>query len=199
MIKIDMRTILPTNPNRPQIKRTKRITKIVWHCSARESSVEKIAREHITPGPKNPVTSKGCPNIAYHWVINRDGSVVQCLDDSLVGWHAGNVNPESVAICLNYGVDDAYELNPKGKPWPAQEFRPTDAQFASLYELTAELLKQYGLQADAVMGHREVEGSGWIWKITPGHRDKALMKTCPGRTVDLDKGRALVQRLLDKK
>ena len=43
----------------------------------------------------------------YHWLMRMDGSFEQLLDDSQIGWHAGNweINKRSVAVCL----DNDYE------------------------------------------------------------------------------------------
>lgn len=39
----------------------------------------------------------------YHWLVRMDGSVVQLLQDSEIGWHAGNwdINCRSIAIALD--------------------------------------------------------------------------------------------------
>lgn len=44
---------------------------------------------------------------AYHWLVRMDGTAERLLDDSAIGWHAGNwdINTRSVAICL----DNDYE------------------------------------------------------------------------------------------
>lgn len=43
----------------------------------------------------------------YHWLFRMDGSAERLLDDSAIGWHAGNwdINCRSIAICL----DNDYE------------------------------------------------------------------------------------------
>lgn len=39
----------------------------------------------------------------YHWRVNQDGSYERLLDDSALGWHAGDyeVNRRSVGICID--------------------------------------------------------------------------------------------------
>lgn len=44
--------------------------------------------------------SKGWSHISYHYIIDNAGTVFQCLPDTEVGYHAGNliVNKKSIAI-----------------------------------------------------------------------------------------------------
>lgn len=44
----------------------------------------------------------------YHWFIREDGTSEHILDDSYIGWHAGNwdVNTRSVAICIDDDLSD---------------------------------------------------------------------------------------------
>lgn len=44
----------------------------------------------------------------YHWLVREDGSSERILDDSCIGWHAGNweVNTRSVGICIDDDLSD---------------------------------------------------------------------------------------------
>ncbi len=74
---------------------------VVVHCSATKAdqdvTFETIKRWHML--------ERAFIDIGYHWVIARDGSVIQgrCIDD----WdaHVLEHNHESVGICLVGGLD----------------------------------------------------------------------------------------------
>jgi N-acetyl-anhydromuramyl-L-alanine amidase AmpD len=78
---------------------------------------------------------------AYHWFVRMDGSVERLLTDDQIGWHAGNwdINCRSVAICL----DNDYSNQ---DPSPV------------VLRAAAKIIKEHysGVQADRVLGHREV-------------------------------------------
>lgn len=44
----------------------------------------------------------------YHWLVREDGSTERILDDSYIGWHAGNwdINTRSVGICIDDDLTD---------------------------------------------------------------------------------------------
>jgi len=74
--------------------------------------------------------------IPYHYLVRRDGSVEQLLEDGHVGWHAGkSVNGRSVAICF---VDDL------------ENARPSEQALSAAKQIIA----QY--QPERLVGHGEV-------------------------------------------
>ena len=78
---------------------------------------------------------------AYHWLIRMDGAVERLLEDTHIGWHAGNwdINCRSVALCL----DNNFET--KTPPQP-------------VLEAVATLIRtQYPhVRPERVLGHREI-------------------------------------------
>lgn len=44
----------------------------------------------------------------YHWLLRQEGEVERILDDSSIGWHAGNwdINTRSIGICLDDDLRD---------------------------------------------------------------------------------------------
>lgn len=92
--------------------------------------------------------------VSAHYVIGRDGRIVQMVDDAMAAWHAGrsamypnekppretNVNEFSLGIELVGDADSGF----------------TDRQLASLYELLARLVSHYKIPADRVVGHCHV-------------------------------------------
>lgn len=95
--------------------------------------------------------------LAYHWLMRMDGNFEQLLDDSQIGWHAGNwdINKRSVAICL----DNDYETQD-----------PTD----DILQKLAAHIKQYypDIKPPNIIGHCEARsgttcpGSNFltVWK-----------------------------------
>ena len=78
---------------------------------------------------------------AYHWFVRMDGSVERLLTDDQIGWHAGNwdINCRSVAICLD------------------NDFSNQDPSPVVLRAVAKIIEEHYsGVQADRVLGHREV-------------------------------------------
>ena len=77
----------------------------------------------------------------YHWIVRTDGRVERLLNDTEIGWHAGNwdVNCRSVAIVL----DNDYEQQ-----------RPTDIELQAI----AKLIKTHYpyVMLTGIVGHREV-------------------------------------------
>lgn len=47
----------------------------------------------------------------YHWIVRNEGTAEHILDDSYIGWHAGNwdVNTRSIGICID---DDLSQKEP---------------------------------------------------------------------------------------
>lgn len=80
---------------------------------------------------------------AYHWLIRPEGTAERLLEDTAIGWHAGNwaVNTSSIGIALS----GDYETN-----------TPPYAQI----EATARIISEYYPHVDkgCISGHREVTG-----------------------------------------
>lgn len=77
------------------------------------------APEHSKPGTKEygkPIWSNHFYNgkqtfIAYHYIVKRDGEIINTLRDDYIGWHCGNwdYNCRSIAICF---LDDLLDARP---------------------------------------------------------------------------------------
>jgi N-acetyl-anhydromuramyl-L-alanine amidase AmpD len=99
--------------------------------------------------------SGGHSHASAHYVISRDGSIVQLVHLSDIAWHAGNwkVNCHSVGI---EHVGETYD--PNGF---------TAAQYRSSARLVAWLVRRYGIPVDRrhIIGHSQV----------PDPKDPALL------------------------
>ena len=95
--------------------------------------------------------------VSAHYVVGRDGRVVQMVKEDAVAWHAGrssmkpwlpdgdpgkepNVNAFSVGIELVGTADSGF----------------TDRQLASLYGLLETLVTTYHIPPERVVGHEDV-------------------------------------------
>ena len=86
--------------------------------------------------------------VSSHYVVSRDGSVYQMLNDYLRAWHAGagkwgkvtDMNSASIGI----------ELDNNGRePFPA-------VQITRLLQLLDSLKSQYGIPAQNIIGHADI-------------------------------------------
>jgi N-acetyl-anhydromuramyl-L-alanine amidase AmpD len=92
--------------------------------------------------------------VSAHFLIGRDGTIVQLVPLEKTAWHAGvsswkgkqqgnTVNPFSIGIELEH-IDKE-----SGGDWP-------EAQIQAVTTLVNELRKRYDISADNVVGHRDV-------------------------------------------
>jgi N-acetylmuramoyl-L-alanine amidase len=125
---------------------------------------EFIQSPHTTPGRRRPISAivihytaamgidgtidwfqRPESKVSAHYVVGRDGRVVQMVQDGDVAWHAGrsmlneepNVNGFSIGIELVGTADSGF----------------TDKQMASLYALIEALVATYKIPPDRIVGH----------------------------------------------
>jgi N-acetylmuramoyl-L-alanine amidase len=169
---------LPLNlKKKPKKRPLSAIKKIVVHCTDWEITPQELAKYDIEP---NHISSTGCPSISYHYLVEPDGTVERTAPEEWVTWHAGNYNDESIAVSLVYKTDPLFEQGKKKVP--AADRIPTAEMMDSLKKLLPNLCLQFGISPLNVVGHRELEGTGWVWV----KEHKALRKSCPGMWVNLD-------------
>lgn len=110
----------------------RQINKIIVHCtdSPRDDSMETIRQWHIR--------DNGWKDIGYHFVIRRNGNIEIGRPIDKPGAHAQGHNAYSVGIVLC--GKDQFE----------------DQQFYTLRKLVLNIMKIFGLDQDAVIGHRDV-------------------------------------------
>lgn len=111
---------------------------IVVHCTATPptatvESIKKYWKEvrgwEDTPG--------------YHYLILRDGKIIQLLDESKITYGAYGHNKDSVHISYIGGIDE------NGKP----KDNRTDAQKKSMWDKLMELAQKY--PQSQILGHRD--------------------------------------------
>lgn len=120
-------------------RRTKPITAIVLHYTG-SLSLDRTLEWFQTADARD----------SAHYVIGREGRVVQMVRDNAVAWHCGksqmpgtgetNVNYISLGIELVGCADSGF----------------TDRQLASCYALLERLVVEYRIPPERVVGHRHV-------------------------------------------
>jgi N-acetyl-anhydromuramyl-L-alanine amidase AmpD len=115
---------------------------------AGERRIERVVI-HITDGGANiagPISWFQNPDshVSAHYIVGRDGEVVQMVHHDMVAYHAGSANETSIGI--------EHVANTRG-------LDPTDAQLDASAALVAWLCAQYGIAIDRdhVLGHAEAD------------------------------------------
>lgn len=132
------------------LRKSKRyINELIVHCSATpegcDYTVEDIRKWH---------KSSGWSDIGYHYVVYRNGTVVNGRDVDLVGAHCakGGHNQHSIGICYIGGVE-----NKPGIPVHLQKPKDTrtEAQKMALLSLLIDLKKLY--PGATIWGHHDFD------------------------------------------
>lgn len=133
-----------------RIKKSKRtITELIVHCSATPEG-----KDYTVDDIRNWHKQQGWSDIGYHYVIYRDGTVVNGRDVDLVGAHCnkGGHNQHSIGICYVGGVE-----NKPGVPTAKQKSKDTrtEMQKSALLALLVDLKKLY--PNAGIYGHRDFD------------------------------------------
>jgi N-acetylmuramoyl-L-alanine amidase len=172
----DISAVLPSRPDR-QLRESSSIDTIVLHCTAMPDwNVWRTARYHTGP---NHISAEGCPTIAYAYFVEPDGLTYRCLPHEVRSWHAGPWNERSIGVCMAYEGGGS---------------RPPAQQLTAAARVCAMLAIDLGLSPDRVVGHRELEGTGYV--IANGERIER--KECPGKAVDMDAFRRVVAEIIER-
>lgn len=141
-------------------KSERKITEIIIHCSAtpdgKDYTVDDIRRWH---------KQRGYSDVGYHYIVYRNGQLVQGRDVNIIGAHAAGHNAHSIGICYIGGMN-------------AENTRPEDTrtlrQKARLLSLLVDLRKLY--PNARIIGHRDLsEDKNGDGIIEPSE----WMKACP--------------------
>ncbi|MDC0760638.1 N-acetylmuramoyl-L-alanine amidase [Brevibacillus sp. AG] len=107
------------------------------HSATLSGSPEAFARYHVG--------TNGWPGIAYHFVVQKDGTIYWCNDPEVISYHVGNSNRHALGICL---VGDF------------RKQKPTPSQIEAANRLIQHLQVQIPTMKQ-VLGHYEYPGYAW--------------------------------------
>ena len=132
------------------------VTGIFIHCTATPSNwrisdsphgrLEAIREMHIK--------ERHWKDIGYHWLIDRDGSIMRGRAETVIGAHVENHNRGTIGISLFGGITS--------KPRDRFEKNYTSAQLVSLLDLIEDIRTR--TRITSIRGHNEVDSG----KACPG-------------------------------
>tara|TARA_Y100001935_G_C17274060_1_gene493621 strand:- start:129 stop:845 length:717 start_codon:yes stop_codon:yes gene_type:complete len=141
------------SPNFNLNKRSKSQVKyLIYHYTGMKSEKEAIKR-----------LTKNNSNVSCHYLIKKDGEIIQIVPDLYVAWHAGIsfwkkdvlLNNKSIGIELsNPGHMNGYTFFSK-------------KQINSLIKLSKILIKKFNIKKENVLGHSDIAP---LRKIDPGEK-----------------------------
>ena len=137
----------------------RQIKQIIVHCTATRPDWwdKKTINEQVKEVEKWHVVDRGWKAIGYHYLIGRNGEVVQGRPIEMIGSHARGHNKDSIGIALFGGFgSDADDL-------ATEHFTPV--QLAAAYDLIRKLQGQYNIKNERVIGHNRISS-----KACPGFR-----------------------------
>ncbi len=88
--------------------------------------------------------------VSSHYVLGKDGTIVQMVKDGDRAWHAGVSSWKGVDNCNDYSI--GIEVVNKGNGMDPF----TEAQYASLVNLIGSFVSKYGIASDMIVGHRDI-------------------------------------------
>ena len=118
-------------------KRKKTVAAVIHHTGGRSLDVA--------------VQTLQSRKLAYHYLVDRDGKVVQILPDDLVAWHAGDTRKKKPGINNSNTVSISMVA--------ADDKDVTPEQIAAATSLESMLAKKYGFDSKEAFGHGEVSPS----------------------------------------
>ena len=137
----------------------RQIKQIIVHCTATRPDWwdKKTINEQVKEVEKWHVVDRGWKAIGYHYLVGRNGEVVQGRPIEMIGSHAKGQNKDSIGIALFGGFgSDADDL-------ATEHFTPL--QLAAAYDLIRKLQGQYNIKNERVIGHNRISS-----KACPGFR-----------------------------
>jgi N-acetyl-anhydromuramyl-L-alanine amidase AmpD len=127
----------------------RKIDTIVIHCAATPQNldigVDEIRKWHTDPKPKG----RGWSDVAYHYIIRRNGITEEGRPVRRQGAHVRGHNKTSIGICLIGGTDADNRTK--------AEVNYTTGQWAELGDWVQQLIWQYGIKKNKVVGHCDLD------------------------------------------
>jgi N-acetyl-anhydromuramyl-L-alanine amidase AmpD/V8-like Glu-specific endopeptidase len=137
----------PAHPNNFRVGRKATVDRIVIHITAGGPNINGTIAWVQNGNRVNERTGKPIYSSA-HYVVGRDGEVVQMVRNADTAHHASQVNSRSIGI--EHNANKPSRGNPRDLP-------PTEPQYEASARLVAWLCQQFGLPIDRehIVGHME--------------------------------------------
>jgi N-acetyl-anhydromuramyl-L-alanine amidase AmpD len=113
--------------------------RIIWHHSAADAPNPQTAAINEWHKARDFPLSKSGYYVGYHYVIEKDGTVVQCREDTELGAHDTGENMDSIGICLVGNFETS---------------RPSVEQEASFAHLLRRLMFLHNIPLASIEPHR---------------------------------------------
>ena len=137
-----MKIITNFSPNySKKTRRNRDIKFVIVHYTGMQSEIESIKRL------KNPKYAVSC-----HYLISRNGSIVQMVSDKNIAWHAGKSKWKGFINLNKYSL--GIELVNKGHQFGYQNF--SSKQIKSFIKLCKNLQKKYSIKKENFLGHSDI-------------------------------------------
>ena len=146
-----MKIITNFSPNySKKTRRNKDIKFVIIHYTGMQSEIESIEKL------QNPKYEVSC-----HYLISRNGSVIQMVSDRNIAWHAGKSKWKNKTNLNKYSL--GIEIQNKGHQLGYEKF--TKKQISALIQLLKILVKKYKIKKNNILGHSDIAP---LRKIDPG-------------------------------
>ncbi|AXK72145.1 hypothetical protein DWG18_07520 [Lysobacter sp. TY2-98] len=128
------------------------IDRIVIHITAGGPNINGTISWFQDGERRDPTTGKQAGPSSAHYIVGRDGEVVQMVRNADTAYHASSANSRSIGI--EHNANKPYRLNRRDLP-------PTMEQYQASAHLVAWLASQYGIPLDRehIVGHSEATPS----------------------------------------
>jgi N-acetyl-anhydromuramyl-L-alanine amidase AmpD len=152
---------IPAHADRYAVRNSRTIDAIVLHCTDGKAVDARQTARNVFAMPKEVLSDGKVRAQSAHYIVGRDGTVVQCVRHKDIAYHANTENPTTIGIEHNARDPGDTTL--------------TDIQYWKSAELVVWLGQKLGLPMDRwyIWGHSEIDP-------TTSHR------TCPQRALDWD-------------
>ena len=158
-----MKIITNFSPNySKKTRRNKDIKFVIIHYTGMQSEIESIERL------QNPKYEVSC-----HYLISRNGSVIQMVSDKNIAWHAGKSKWKRFINLNKYSI--GIELVNKGHQFGYQNF--SSKQIKSFIKLCKNLQKKYSIKKENFLGHADIAplrkkdpGEKFPWRKLSTHK-----------------------------
>jgi N-acetyl-anhydromuramyl-L-alanine amidase AmpD len=125
------------------------ISKVIVHQAMSKGPTENINAYHISED--SHLKPGGAPHIAYHYTIEKDGTIFHCNKDTSITWHTKGQNTKSIGVCL---IGDFNGRAEDGEAYVGKT-NPSKPQLKSLNILLNKMMIKYSLQPEDIYGHSD--------------------------------------------